>query len=80
MQKRYIVNGVSYQPRQTGGSNGNIGQHTVTLSDDGETWAQVAYGTYLNDATTKRTFFSNATARFVRLTAQSEAQGGGGQW
>ncbi|KAK7748507.1 hypothetical protein SLS62_008547 [Diatrype stigma] len=80
MQKSYVVNGVSYQPRQTGGSNGNIGQHTVALSEDGETWAQVAYGTYLNDATTKRTFFSNATARYVRLAAQSEAQGGGSQW
>lgn len=79
MQKSYVVNGVSYQPRQKGGSNGNIGQHTITLSDDGEAWAQVAFGTYLNDASTKRTFFSNATARYVRLTAQSEAQGAGGQ-
>ncbi len=80
MQKSYVVNGVSYQPRQKGGSNGNIGQHTIALSDDGEAWAQVAFGAYLNDASTKRTFFSNATARYVRLTAQSEAQGAGDQW
>ena len=75
MKKSYVVNGLSYQPRQGSGSNGNIGQHTVSLSADGETWEQVAFGAYLNDGTTKRTFFSNATARYVRLTAQSEAQG-----
>ena len=69
------MNGLSYQPRQDGGSNGNIGQHTVSLSTDGETWEQVAFGAFLNDKTTKRSFFSNATARYVRLTAQSEAQG-----
>ena len=80
MKKSYVVNGVSYQPRQGSGSNGNIGQHTVSLSADGETWTQVAFGTYLNDATTKRTFFSNATARYVRLAAQSEAQGRGDQY
>ncbi|RYP90595.1 hypothetical protein DL770_003262 [Monosporascus sp. CRB-9-2] len=79
MQRSYVVNGFSYQPRQ-GGSNGNIGQHTITLSNDGNTWSQVVFGTFLNDGTTKRSFFSNATARYIRITAQSEAQSAANQW
>ncbi|KAI3329036.1 copper radical oxidase [Xylariaceae sp. AK1471] len=81
MGKSYVINGVSYQPRQDGSSNGNIGQHTVTLSNDGTTWSSsVQFGTWLNDKTTKSTFFSNTTARYVRITAQTEAQGAGNQW
>ncbi|KAI1182408.1 hypothetical protein F5B17DRAFT_190593 [Nemania serpens] len=81
MKKSFVINGVSYQPRQDGSSNGNIGQHTVTLSNDGTTWSSpVQFGTWLNDKTTKSTFFSNATARYIRITAQSEAQGASNQW
>ncbi|KAJ2984526.1 hypothetical protein NUW58_g6013 [Xylaria curta] len=81
MKKSYVVNGVSYQPRQDGGSNGNIGQHTVTLSNDGTTWSSpVQFGTWLNDRVTKSTFFSNTTARYLRITAQTEAQGANNQW
>ncbi|KAI0396749.1 copper radical oxidase [Xylariaceae sp. FL0594] len=81
MKKSYVINGVSYQPRQDGGSNGNIGQHTVTVSNDGTTWSSpLQYGAWLNDKTTKSTFFSNVTARYVRITAQTEAQGANNQW
>ncbi|KAI8635328.1 hypothetical protein F5Y19DRAFT_482569 [Xylariaceae sp. FL1651] len=81
MKKSYVINGVSYQPRQDGSSNGNIGQHTVTLSNDGTTWSSpVQFGVWLNDKTTKATFFSNATARYVRINAQTEAQGANNQW
>ncbi|KAI1757054.1 hypothetical protein F4782DRAFT_213151 [Xylaria castorea] len=81
MKKSYVINGVSYQPRQDGSSNGNIGQHTVTLSNDGTTWSSpVQFGTWLNDKVTKSTFFSNATARYVRMTAQTEAQGANNPW
>ncbi|KAI1108694.1 hypothetical protein F5Y14DRAFT_435288 [Nemania sp. NC0429] len=81
MKKSFVVNGISYQPRQDGSSNGNIGQHTVTLSNDGTTWSSpVQFGTWLNDKVTKSTFFSNVTARYVRITAQSEAQGANNQW
>ncbi|KAI1425433.1 hypothetical protein F5Y12DRAFT_714282 [Xylaria sp. FL1777] len=81
MKKSYVINGVSYQPRQDGGLNGNIGQHTVTLSNDGTTWSSpVQFGAWLNDMTTKSTFFSNATARYVRITAQTEAQGANNPW
>ncbi|KAJ8124532.1 hypothetical protein O1611_g9109 [Lasiodiplodia mahajangana] len=81
MKKSYVVNGVSYQPRQDASSNGNIGQHTVTLSNDGTTWSgPVQFGTWLNDKVTKSTFFSNATARYVRITTQTEAQGANNPW
>jgi galactose oxidase len=78
--KSYVVNGISIQPRQDGSSNGNIGQHTLTLSNDGTTWSEpVAFGRYLNDKYTKYTFFSNTTARYVRLSIQSEAQSAANQ-
>ncbi|KAI1357064.1 hypothetical protein F5Y01DRAFT_321375 [Xylaria sp. FL0043] len=81
MKKSYVINGVSYQPRQDGNSNGNIGQHAVTLSNDGSTWGSpVQFGAWLNDGTTKSTFFSNVTARYVRITAQTEAQGANNPW
>ncbi|KAI0191833.1 bleached galactose oxidase [Xylaria flabelliformis] len=81
MKKSYVINGVSYQPRQDASLNGNIGQHTVTLSNDGTTWSSpVQFGTWLNDKVTKSTFFSNATARYVRITAQTEAQGANNPW
>ncbi|KAH8200828.1 hypothetical protein TruAng_004987 [Truncatella angustata] len=79
--KSYVVNGIGYQPRQDGKRNGDIGQHTITVSADGTTWSSpVAYGNWLSDATTKYSFWSNSSARYVRLTASSEAQGTGNQW
>ena len=80
MKKSYFVSGLSYQPRQDGNSNGNIGRHEIRLSQDGIRWgAPVAIGTYLDDKSTKKTTFSAATARYVRLIALTEA-GGRGPW
>jgi len=31
MKQSYLVGGITYDPRQDGSSNGNIGQHTVSL-------------------------------------------------
>ncbi|KAI1322258.1 hypothetical protein F5Y16DRAFT_49826 [Xylariaceae sp. FL0255] len=81
MGKSYVVNGFSYQPRQDGNSNGNIGNHTITLSADGVNWSKpVILGFWWNEADPKTTFFSNTTARYVRLTAYTEAQGQNYQW
>lgn len=74
MKKSYVVNGISYQPRQDGSSNGIIGQHKVALSNDGQTWTTVADGFYLSDNTVKYSFFTINTARYVRLTALTEIQ------
>ncbi|KAH8670939.1 hypothetical protein BX600DRAFT_495740 [Xylariales sp. PMI_506] len=81
MGKSYVVNGLAYQPRQDGNRNGDIGQHTLTLSNDNVTWSTpVVYGNWLSDITTKYTFFTNASARYIRLTATSEAQNAGNPW
>ncbi len=80
MQKPYYVNGLSYLPRQDGNSNGNIGQHKIQLSTDGVNWgAPVAFGTYLDDKSLKKTLFTTAPAQYVRLIALTEA-GGRGPW
>ena len=81
MKKSYLVNGLTYLPRQDGNSNGNIGQHTISVSVDGVNWGSpVATGTYVNDATLKQSNFANITARYIRLAAQTEAQGAGNPW
>ena len=81
MKNSYSVNGLNYLPRQDGQKNGNIGEHTISLSLDGVNWGTpVASGTWADDSTLKQTFFTSTAARYVRLSAQSEAQGKGYQW
>lgn len=80
MKSSFLVNAVSIQPRQDTSTNGRIGQHKIELSGDGTSWTQVAVGTYINDATTKKTTFLGRPARYVRITALSEATGTGKQW
>lgn len=81
MLKSYVVNGIAYQPRQDGSRNGDIGQHNITVSTDGTTWSSpVAYGNWLSDATTKYSFWTNSSARYLRISTSSEAQGLGNAW
>jgi galactose oxidase len=75
MKQSYVVSGISYQPRQDGSNNGVIGKHTVAISGDGQAWTTVAEGVYLSDNTVKYSFFTVATARYVRITALTEIQG-----
>ena len=80
MKQVFQVNSLTYLPRQDGSRNGNIGRHTIQLSIDGQNFdPPVAIGTYLDDSVLKTTIFSTAPARFVRLTALTEA-GGRGSW
>ncbi|KAI4193236.1 MAG: hypothetical protein LQ348_002919 [Seirophora lacunosa] len=81
MKKIINVNGLTYLPRQDASRNGNIGQHKieVELSSDSSTWTTVAFGTYYDDTSLKTTPFTTTPARYVRLTAQTEA-GGRGPW
>jgi galactose oxidase len=80
MKSSYLVNGVSIQPRQDGSGNGRIGQHKIELSADNSAWTQVAIGAYVNDATTKKTSFLSRPARYVKITALTEAQGANNPW
>ena len=74
-----FVNAFTYLPRQDGNSNGNIGQHTIDVSTDNTTWTKVAQGNWLDDSSQKQVIFTPRSARYIRLTAFSEA-GGRGTW
>ncbi len=76
MKSSRYVNGLTYQPRQDGNQNGNIGQHKIYLSNDGVNFGDpVAIGTYKNDAFTKTTSFASTNARYLKLTIQTEVNG-----
>ena len=79
MQAQIPVHALQYIPRQDGSSNGNIGDHEIDVSTDGNTWTKVAKGVFIDDATTKLVNFEEITARYVRLTANTEA-GDRGPW
>ncbi|KAL8709767.1 MAG: hypothetical protein Q9220_005553 [cf. Caloplaca sp. 1 TL-2023] len=75
MKNCYVINGFRMLPRQDGSPSGNIGQHKIEVSLDGRAWGQVGSGTYANDQARKTTLFPSTPARYVRLTAQSTAEG-----
>jgi galactose oxidase len=80
MQSTQLVSGLSYMPRQDTSMNGTIGQYAIYVSLDGTNWGSpVATGTWANDRTTKYAVFPQVSARFVRLTALTEA-GNRGPW
>ncbi|KAL9636842.1 MAG: hypothetical protein Q9164_002574 [Protoblastenia rupestris] len=75
-----LIGSISYQPRQDGQANGHIGGHTITLSTDGNAFsAPKVIGTWRDDATTKISVFEATNARYLRLTATTEA-GNRGPW
>ncbi len=79
MQKTVVVSALVYRPRAVG-INGRIGEYTIHLSADGIAWgAAVATGTLADDNTVKTLSFAPKGARYVRLTATTEA-GGRGPW
>ncbi len=79
MQGSYGVSGLSYTPRQDGRANGNIGNHKIAVSLDGSSWKEVVTGAYRDNQRLKFSKFSQQLARYVRLTALSEA-GNRGPW
>lgn len=80
MKNLYNVNAISIQPRQDGNSNGNIGEHRIELSTNGANWGTpLAIGTYVDTAATHKTFILITSARYIRITALTEA-GGRGAW
>ena len=59
--------------------NGRVGNYSVTVSADGATWSDVASGTWPDTSAEKTVSFTAVTARYVRLTASTEA-GNRGPW
>lgn len=77
---RYDVDGISYLPRQDGGSNGRIGSYEVYISDTTADWGTpVATGSFADTAAEKAVRLSLKTGRYLRLKALSEA-GESGPW
>ena len=60
------INGLSYTPRQTG-SNGNVTEYRIEISDDGTNWNTIKTGTLSSDSSTKVIEFDSVTTKFVRL-------------
>ena len=74
------VSGLTYLPRQDGTPNGTIGRYAITTSTDGVSWSDpVISGTWNDDPRAKTAVFPPVSARFVRLTAETEA-GSRGPW
>ncbi|PWW66821.1 galactose oxidase [Actinokineospora spheciospongiae] len=79
MRAPQTVAGLQVRPRGDSG-NGNIGQYRIELSADGVTFgAPVATGTWPDGSAVRTVRFPEAQARYVRLTALTEA-GNRGPW
>jgi len=78
-----LCSGFTYLPRQDVAVgkplNGNIGQYKIETSTDSRTWIFATNGTFKDDATLKAITFPPASARYVRITALTEA-GNRGPW
>lgn len=70
------IAGVTYLPRQDGGTNGDIRDYALSVSSDGETWQEVARGT-MDQSRSRQTlrFGHPMRARYVRFTALSSQSG-----
>ncbi|MFG2982269.1 discoidin domain-containing protein [Streptomyces sp. NPDC048258] len=79
MHRTAVVSALVYHPR-TDWANGRVGEYSISVSADGQSWASpVASGTLADDGSAKTLGFAPQGARFVRLTALTEA-GGRGPW
>jgi galactose oxidase len=74
MHAQHNVASLAYLPRQDAYANGRIGQYSVSVSLDGQSWGTpVASGTWADDSRRKSIDFRSVFVRFVRLTAFTEA-------
>ncbi|MFB7980546.1 discoidin domain-containing protein [Streptomyces vinaceus] len=81
MHRTAVVSALVYLPRADG-PNGRVGEYAISVSTDGQNWAEVnpvATGTLADDGSAKTLGFAPQGVRFVRLTALTEA-GGRGPW
>ncbi|WP_239516333.1 MULTISPECIES: discoidin domain-containing protein [unclassified Streptomyces] len=80
MHRTAVVSALVYVPRTIAWANGRIGEYSISVSTDGQNWGNpVATGTLADDAATKTLGFAPTGARFIRLTAATEA-GNRGPW
>ena len=72
------IAGFAYLPRANG-TNGRVGKYSIGVSTNGIAWSAVASGTWPDTGTEKTVTFTAVSARYVRLTASTEA-GNRGPW
>ncbi|MDQ0922355.1 galactose oxidase [Pseudarthrobacter sp. W1I19] len=72
------LTGLRYLPRPDS-PNGRIGGYAIHVSTDGTSWTAAASGTWPDTGDEKTATFPSLAARFVRLTATTEA-GNRGPW
>ncbi|GAA2136730.1 hypothetical protein GCM10009825_22230 [Arthrobacter humicola] len=72
------ISGLRYLPRSDL-ANGRVGNYSIGVSSNGITWSTVATGTWPDTAAEKTVTFTAVSARYVRLTAITEA-GNRGPW
>ncbi|MGX6602566.1 discoidin domain-containing protein [Micromonosporaceae bacterium Da 78-11] len=80
MHATNLVSGLTYLPRLGASRNGLIGKYRIETSVNGAVWGPVlASGSFLDKQAAQTVTFASSLARFVRLTALSEA-GNRGPW
>ena len=72
------IGGFRYLPRADN-QNGRVGKYSIGVSSDGITWRAVASGTWPDTIAEKTVTFTTVSARYLRLTATTEA-GNRGRW
>ncbi|WP_426978405.1 discoidin domain-containing protein [Pseudarthrobacter sp. O4] len=72
------ISGFRYLPRSEG-TNGRVGKYSIGVSTNGITWSVLASGTWPDTSAEKTVTFTAVSARYVRLTATTEA-GNRGPW
>ena len=65
----YLVDGLRYQPRQSGNTNGTITRYEIQVSDDGVSFRTVKSGSWENDRNWKLANFTGEKVKYVRLVA-----------
>jgi len=71
------ISGIKVLPRQDNALDGNISKHEIYVSSDEKTWGSPVYtGIMSNDKTEKTITFSEKNARFLKLKAITEGNGG----
>lgn len=68
------IKGFTYLPRPSG-SNGDIKDWRVEVSNDNENWTEVAHGTFENNKNLKRVDFEPVKARYLRFVGLSSQNG-----
>ena len=72
------ISGLRYLPRSDL-PKGRIGKYSIGVSSNGTTWSVVTSGTWPDTSTEKTVTFTEVRARYIRLTAITEA-GNRGPW